>query len=822
MENDSLTHAMLSLLLGEDSRPVKEGSSSRNDAQMQATSGLLPSDSGAWQQILELQREEPPPPARGNVEAFLGLPAYEAIVVMVVSIGMAVLVHETNQRAKNAEIEEWAIISTRGFLLFSVADVLFHAYALRTAFFASAANLFDLVVVAGDVTLEVLVATGHGDNEMSWTPRLRSLRALRALRGIRACCACRELDIMVRRMSTALRAIALALFVATVMLAAWAAVATGLATSSLGSSAEDGLDMSAVEEPSFCEGCTPLEHSFAAAMVSTQETLVIVAKLIIVGDIWDIDTIGASEKDQWTAIAFLAVVLGLIVVKTVADARAEVAKIEEYEPSWTLEDLDELEGSEPSLEQLRSILFSVAAASNALGEQMQLLRRRRNAINGASGVAAICHDSNGMLGDADGGDGDRALGSGSSASAVAPGDQFANAFAQAVTQDHPSHVLTPENVHTVATSQTGFGDVATAAASAGAASTGTVADRNGRSPTAFRISRSRGGTAVTSGGFAASRSAAAAAAAAAAGLELTLAAEEMVRTQFAELRRHVEREVTWRCGLGPPVSGGGLLESAALGASRFMHGVAPFDERCDGPSGGNARRDPSIVPVDLGDADPSIAIVRDELVTDPIGAVGADVADETFRKAEVDTGTNVNKESASVDATADAGEDVGPIAATAEVSPLEGITDDGTRAFMRDRNENVVVPSSLAFESETQTVVGTSVDTGCSFVSNRAAEGCGQEASEEGEVGFGLAEGEAGDGEDRAAGGDAGFTEEMDDAQTITHRFRDDAYSSLSEAETGCFVGSTAATTGGAFDVEVSDGTVLEDALDRGEAIGDA
>eukprot|EP00927_Polykrikos_kofoidii_P029107 TRINITY_DN2521_c0_g1_i1.p1 TRINITY_DN2521_c0_g1~~TRINITY_DN2521_c0_g1_i1.p1 ORF type:complete len:840 (+),score=185.50 TRINITY_DN2521_c0_g1_i1:160-2679(+) len=839
MENDALTRAMLSLLLGEGTRSVEEGGNGRKDAQLQALSSLLPSDIGAWQQILEIQRrrEEPPPTARGNVEAFLGLPAYEATVVIVVSIGMAVLVHETNQRAKNAEIEDWAIMCTRGFLFFSVADVLFHAYVARTAFFASAAHLLDLVVVAGDVTLEVLVATGNGDNEMSWTPRLRSLRALRALRGIRACCACRELDIMVRRMSTALRAIAFALLMATVMLAAWAAVAAGLATSGFGSSVEDGSEMGAVEDSPFCEGCTPLEHSIAAAMVSAQETLVIVAKLVIVGDIWDVDTIGASEKDQWTAISFLALVLGLVVVKTVADARAEAATVEENDTARTLEDIAEMEGSEPSLEQLRSILFSVAAASNALGEQMQLFRRRRDAINGTSGAAAICHGLDGVLRDAAGGDGDGGVAGSASASAVAPGDQFANAFAQAFTQAHPSHEMPAANAHTAATSHIAVGDVASATASAGAvASTEGAADPNGRGLTASRLSRLRGGASAASGGFAASRSAAAAAAAAAAGLELTLAAEEMVRTQFAELRRHVEREVTWRCGLGLPVSGGGFVESAALGAARYMHGVVPLDGYCSDSDGDDACVDPSAVledPADSarrrGDVGRSDVVVGDDAGADPNGAGGANISKGgTCNNAEADIGTNVNQESPSVDASADIGENVGPFAATCEVSPLEVITNNDARAAVGNEDENVVVEASLPSESDTESASESSVDIGCLLVSSRAAEGYGQGVGEDVDVASGGTEGEAveggeEDGEgDGVEGGGARSVEEAEGAKTITHVPRDATYYDLPEStETGSIVGNAVATAAAAFDDPVTVGIVLDVPLDQGEVVGE-
>merc|ERR1712232_1015171 len=80
-------------------------------------------------------------------------------------------------------------------------------------------------------------------------------------------------------------------------------------------------------------------------------------------------------------------------------------------------------------------------------------------------------------------------------------------------------------------------------------------------------------------GFDVSRpAAAAAAAAAAAGLGLALTAEELVRSQFVEIRLQVEKEVNMRCRLDPPVSKkGSLLESAALGASRWLAGLDSCD-----------------------------------------------------------------------------------------------------------------------------------------------------------------------------------------------------------------------------------------------------
>lgn len=424
---------------------------------------------------------------RRRAAAVIQMSAYKAITLAFVAVGLAALVHETGQRADGSEVEVWAVVCTRIYLVFSAFDLSLNVYATRTEFLLQVSNLLDVLVAISDWGVECFDLGGLDSEPSALAPWLRSIRAFRAVRGIRACCRHGEFEDLGRRMAATLQTVVTAAFVAAVLALLWAVVATG-AELAAHPPEDDAACVDGSDDGDGADGCWSSWHSAAEQLMSVawrsaKDSMFDLARAAVVGDLME----GGEHPYAGPCVALA---LAATVVKTAVDARVEaVATASGAEGGEGMEEADDVlwshyggrDGERPHTsphEIVRAILNSLTAAIGSTGPDNQ----RRGDV--ARSLALLEAD---------------------------PATQSA--------------------------------------------------------------------LAILGGSLDVGRPAAAAvAAAAAAGLGLALGAEELVRAQFDDLRREVEREVSLRCRLPPPVCDGGLLESAALGACRWLNGLSQEEE----------------------------------------------------------------------------------------------------------------------------------------------------------------------------------------------------------------------------------------------------
>merc|ERR1712232_923606 len=209
-------------------------------------------------------------------------------------------------------------------------------------------------------------------------------------------------------------------------------------------------------------------------------------------------------------------------------------------------------------------------------------------------------------------------------------------------------------------------------------------------------------------GFDVSRpAAAAAAAAAAAGLGLALTAEELVRSQFVEIRLQVEKEVNMRCRLEPPVSKkGSLLESAALGASRWLAGFDSCNSTGNGDLSSSVDGDGAAVAGNESDIDGGrsgggaiventssaelapVSVHTDEEISDIPAVPSDETAVEVPAAAEEETAADVPEEACEAELAVEeeAGSDVLEEACEETVATASDVAGDAIAAETRARD----------------------------------------------------------------------------------------------------------------------------------------
>jgi len=255
------------------------------------------------------------------------------IVSCVIFASIALVVHESDQKASGEEISTSLAYTSTCILFFYIAELTFRIYAYGWLFFRKPENLFDMGVVVSDSMLELLEVLGA--TLVSGLGVLRIFRALRVLRVLRLSSAVSmlsELYLMLHGLFNSIRALIWAAVLMIIVLAVWSIVAVDIL---------HPLNVELIKEgayPPSCVRCREAYQSVGRAIITFIQTT-------ISGDSWGEVAVPMITKHPWTGLVYFAVIvtvqLGLLnlILAVIVDRAMEARKEDEDQMLKTQEDV---------------------------------------------------------------------------------------------------------------------------------------------------------------------------------------------------------------------------------------------------------------------------------------------------------------------------------------------------------------------------------------------------------------------------------------------------------------------------------------------------
>eukprot|EP00927_Polykrikos_kofoidii_P022926 TRINITY_DN21265_c0_g2_i1.p1 TRINITY_DN21265_c0_g2~~TRINITY_DN21265_c0_g2_i1.p1 ORF type:complete len:681 (-),score=107.41 TRINITY_DN21265_c0_g2_i1:247-2238(-) len=239
---------------------------------------------------------------------------YQGAVSCCVMFHFYITVRETDQRALDIPGSRWQKPSTVVLSIMYIVDIAMRIYVFQMSFFKSGMNMFDLCIVALDVTL--------GGMEVMWNSEttnpmsvFRGLQALRMFRVVRKFAMFRDLYMMMKGMVGAMRAIFFSSLFIGLVLTMFSIIAVEVI---------EPINRNLAAEDTYPD-CARCHRAFSTVMSSNLTFFT----SILAGDSWGQVAVPIMEREWWTAFiivtAFLVVELGLlnVVVAVVVDRQAQ-------------------------------------------------------------------------------------------------------------------------------------------------------------------------------------------------------------------------------------------------------------------------------------------------------------------------------------------------------------------------------------------------------------------------------------------------------------------------------------------------------------------
>lgn len=259
-------------------------------------------------------------PSRKRLAHLLESTAFEGFIGVLIFFNIVLQVLETNERAKGHEVswELWTLDKIMIFIF--MVEVCCRLYAFHLNFFNCWFNIFDMFVISVDITVEFAARVSRQDLPSVTLLRvLRVVRTVRMVRVVRSSEMLRELYLMLHSLTSAFRAILWATLLLTVMLTVWSIVAVEILQPINLRVAADGTYLG-------CDRCPRAFESVEASVLTFFQQ-------IVAGDSWGLVSLPVMEKEPWTVMLFMAVLvsieLGLLnlilaaIVDRAASARAD-------------------------------------------------------------------------------------------------------------------------------------------------------------------------------------------------------------------------------------------------------------------------------------------------------------------------------------------------------------------------------------------------------------------------------------------------------------------------------------------------------------------
>lgn len=245
---------------------------------------------------------------------------YDSFICILALAGLVLVILETDARASHGKEPEWMVICGLSFAVLFLIEAILRVMVFRLGVFQCKWTLLDMSLVGVDLVVTTADFLLGDLPSVSFVRVIKVMRVLRFLRVVRTLRFFRELYMMLHGFVSALRAIVWATVLLFVMLTVWSIIAVELIHPVNKEVAETGL----------YENCPRCGRAYASVSESTLSFV----QSVVAGDSWGEVALPVMERQPWTALIFLAVLvsiqLGLLnLILTVIVDRAAQARQED-------------------------------------------------------------------------------------------------------------------------------------------------------------------------------------------------------------------------------------------------------------------------------------------------------------------------------------------------------------------------------------------------------------------------------------------------------------------------------------------------------------
>lgn len=216
--------------------------------------------------------------------------AFDVTLCFVVIANMVLLVADTDHQASHESSAEWARLGTYIFLVFYGIELSLRIYVYRYSFFTSFSNWADFLIVLTDVAVESVILALDDQEAAAPIVVFRIFRLLRLGRTHRALVLFPELNVMVRGLAGAFRAMFWGMILLLLSLTTWGILAVQI--------------IHPLTQDISCEECSD-------AFKSVTKSMLTFTRHIIAGDSWGTVSVPIIQHYPITYLFFFGVLVSL-------------------------------------------------------------------------------------------------------------------------------------------------------------------------------------------------------------------------------------------------------------------------------------------------------------------------------------------------------------------------------------------------------------------------------------------------------------------------------------------------------------------------------